>query len=136
MYLRLSHNSNHISTRNMSRTHLGCNLAAARAAALAIRIYLCTIEQDANPILTCTLTSGLRDYEVSFLRLLEKLTNGCVVEINETGAKHLPWCFSPLRAVAACHCYQNVVCRTLLRADCFFPDLLTTQAQACDTGQE
>jgi RNA 3'-terminal phosphate cyclase-like protein len=28
---------------------------------------------------------GLRDYEASFLRLLEKLSNGCVVEINETG---------------------------------------------------
>lgn len=29
---------------------------------------------------------GLRDYEASLLRLLEKLTNGCLVEINETGA--------------------------------------------------
>jgi hypothetical protein len=29
---------------------------------------------------------GLRDYEASLLRLLEKCTNGCVVEINETGA--------------------------------------------------
>ncbi len=29
---------------------------------------------------------GLRDFEASFLRLLEKLTNGCAVEINETGA--------------------------------------------------
>ena len=28
---------------------------------------------------------GLRDYEASFLRLMEKLSNGCVVEINETG---------------------------------------------------
>lgn len=28
---------------------------------------------------------GLRDYEASLLRLLEKLTNGCLVEINETG---------------------------------------------------
>lgn len=28
---------------------------------------------------------GLRGYEVSFLRLLEKLTNGCAVEINRTG---------------------------------------------------
>jgi len=25
------------------------------------------------------------DYEVSFLRLMEKVTNGCTVEINETG---------------------------------------------------
>ena len=34
---------------------------------------------------------GLRSYEANLLRLLEKLTNGCVVEINETG-KH--WSFS------------------------------------------
>ena len=33
--------------------------------------------QDENP--------GLRDFEASYLRLLEKLTNGCKVEINETG---------------------------------------------------
>jgi hypothetical protein len=30
---------------------------------------------------------GLRDYEACLLRLLEKLTNGCLVEINETGAR-------------------------------------------------
>ena len=28
---------------------------------------------------------GLRDFEVSFLRLIEKLTNGCVIEIGYTG---------------------------------------------------
>ena len=28
---------------------------------------------------------GLRDYEASLLRLIEKISNGCVVEINETG---------------------------------------------------
>lgn len=28
---------------------------------------------------------GLRDYEASLLRLMEKMTNGCVVEISETG---------------------------------------------------
>lgn len=28
---------------------------------------------------------GLQDYEASFLRLVEKVTNGCSVEINETG---------------------------------------------------
>lgn len=33
--------------------------------------------QDQNP--------GLRDFEASLLRLLEKVTNGCLVEINETG---------------------------------------------------
>jgi RNA 3'-terminal phosphate cyclase-like protein len=28
---------------------------------------------------------GLRDFEISFLKLIEKLTNGCVIEINYTG---------------------------------------------------
>ena len=30
---------------------------------------------------------GLTDFEASLLRLLEKITNGCVVEINETGVQ-------------------------------------------------
>jgi RNA 3'-terminal phosphate cyclase-like protein len=30
---------------------------------------------------------GLRDYEANLLRLLEKVTNGTLVEINETGAR-------------------------------------------------
>lgn len=29
---------------------------------------------------------GLRGFEASLLRLTEKISNGCVVEINETGA--------------------------------------------------
>ena len=29
---------------------------------------------------------GLRDFEAGLLRLIEKITNGCTVEINETGA--------------------------------------------------
>jgi RNA 3'-terminal phosphate cyclase-like protein len=33
---------------------------------------------------------GLRDYEASLLRLFEKVTNGCIVEINETGGKLMP----------------------------------------------
>lgn len=28
---------------------------------------------------------GIRDFEANFLRLLEKMSNGCIVEINETG---------------------------------------------------
>lgn len=38
------------------------------------------------------LSPGLRDYEASLLRLLEKCTNGCVVEINETGARLCSCC--------------------------------------------
>lgn len=30
---------------------------------------------------------GLRDYEASLLRLIEKVTNGCRIEINETGTR-------------------------------------------------
>ena len=32
---------------------------------------------------------GLREYEASFLRLLEKISDGCIVEINETGSSPL-----------------------------------------------
>lgn len=38
-----------------------------------------------DDIRTKDMSPGLRDYEASLLRLLEKCTNGCVVEINETG---------------------------------------------------
>lgn len=30
---------------------------------------------------------GLHDHEACLLRLIEKISNGCVVEINETGAR-------------------------------------------------
>ena len=33
---------------------------------------------------------GLRGFEASLLRLTEKISNGCVVEINETGAPPAP----------------------------------------------
>lgn len=36
---------------------------------------------------------GLQEHEASLLRLIEKLTNGCIVEINETGRLVLG-CFS------------------------------------------
>jgi RNA 3'-terminal phosphate cyclase-like protein len=48
---------------------------------------------------------GLRDFEASFLRLLEKLTNGCVVEINETGtpaAGCLHPCFDGFLSYQSC----------------------------------
>jgi RNA 3'-terminal phosphate cyclase-like protein len=32
---------------------------------------------------------GLRDFEISFVRLIEKLTNGCSIEINYTGTSVL-----------------------------------------------
>ena len=39
---------------------------------------VCTCVQDAP---------GLRDFEASFLRLVDKITNGCQIEINDTGTK-------------------------------------------------
>lgn len=42
------------------------------------RQYGCVCIQDAP---------GLRDFEASFLRLLDKITNGCQIEINDTGTK-------------------------------------------------
>jgi RNA 3'-terminal phosphate cyclase-like protein len=38
-----------------------------------------------DDIRTSDLNPGLRNFEVCLLRLLEKISNGCVMEINETG---------------------------------------------------
>mmetsp|Transcript_26188 Transcript_26188/g.36162 ORF Transcript_26188/g.36162 Transcript_26188/m.36162 type:complete len:361 (+) Transcript_26188:211-1293(+) len=45
---------------------------------------------------------GLHDYEANFLRLVEKVTNGCQVEINETGTslKYRPGLISGGRALS------------------------------------
>ena len=55
---------------------------------LRLRIALATISGRAvhiDDIRANSETPGLRDFEANFLRLIEKVTNGCVVEINETG---------------------------------------------------
>ncbi|RAL47746.1 hypothetical protein DM860_012371 [Cuscuta australis] len=57
---------------------------------LRLRLLLSTLS--ATPILIEDIRSdatwpGLRHHEVSFLRLLEKVCDDCVVEINETGTK-------------------------------------------------
>ena len=52
------------------------------------RLVLATVSGKAiriDDIRAKDLNPGLRDFEASFLRLLEKLTDGCLVEINETG---------------------------------------------------
>lgn len=56
--------------------HLRQRLVLATVTGKSIRI---------DDIRARDLNPGLRDFEASFLRLLEKLTDGCVVEINETG---------------------------------------------------
>ena len=61
--------------------HFRQRLACATLSGRTIRIDDIRA-RDENP--------GLRDYEASLLRLLEKVTNGCVVEINETGAASRP----------------------------------------------
>ena len=44
---------------------------------------------------------GLRDYEASLLRLIEKITNGCIIEINETGASRALACMYAWRALSS-----------------------------------
>lgn len=62
-------------------THFRQRLVCSTLAGRPIRIDRIR-EQDQNP--------GLRDFEACLLRLLEKVTDGCVVEINETGAAAAP----------------------------------------------
>jgi hypothetical protein len=52
------------------------------------------------------LSPGLRDFEASFLRLIEKVTNGCEVAINETGedVNIIGYYFDKAAPIAACHC--------------------------------
>ena len=57
------------------------------------RIALATISGRAiriDDIRANSETPGLRDFEACFLRLVEKVTNGCVVEISETGVSFKP----------------------------------------------
>jgi RNA 3'-terminal phosphate cyclase-like protein len=59
-----------------------------------LRLLLSTLSGKSiriDEIRTKDASPGLRDFEASFLRLMEKLTNGCVVEISETGV----WLFAP-----------------------------------------
>ncbi|EIE18987.1 putative RNA 3'-terminal phosphate cyclase [Coccomyxa subellipsoidea C-169] len=56
--------------------HLRQRLICATLSGKAIRVDGIR-ERDQNP--------GLRDYEACLLRLIEKVTDGCVIEINETG---------------------------------------------------
>ena len=73
-----------MSLRFHGSQHFRQRLACATLSGRTIRIDNIRA-RDENP--------GLRDYEASLLRLLEKITNGCVVEINETGAASgLPRC--------------------------------------------
>lgn len=56
--------------------HLRQRLLCATLSGKSIRIEGIR-ERDQSP--------GLRDYEACLLRLIEKITDGCVIEINETG---------------------------------------------------
>jgi len=57
-------------------THLRARLVCSTLSGRPVRIDDIRPD-DRNP--------GMRDFEASLLRLLEKLTNGCKIEINETG---------------------------------------------------
>eukprot|EP00249_Psilotum_nudum_P009368 c21885_g1_i1 orf=67-1179(+) len=58
--------------------HFRQRLLLSTLAGSSIRIYDIRVD-DESP--------GLRSFEISFLRLMEKVSNGCIVEINETGTK-------------------------------------------------
>lgn len=75
---------------------------------------------------------GLRDYEASLLRLLEKITNGCIIEINETGALR-----EVLRGGMLCSALPCCCCTFLPRLVlplCW--DYLTTQQVCAMAAQE
>ena len=57
--------------------HLRQRLVCATLSGKSIRIDNIR-DRDESP--------GLRDYEACLLRLIEKITDGCVIEISETGA--------------------------------------------------
>ena len=60
------------------------------AAALRMRLTLATLAARplrVDDIRALDSSPGLRDHEASLLRLLEKVTNGTAVEINETGTR-------------------------------------------------
>ena len=74
--------------------HLRQRLVLATVSGKAIRI---------DDIRAKDLNPGLRDFEASFLRLLEKLTDGCLVEINETGGIYFLHKF----LTQFCHCRSS-----------------------------
>eukprot|EP00960_Hanusia_phi_P042812 755722-Hanusia_phi.AAC.1 len=70
-------------SKNQSLNFKGCSIfryriIAATLTGKAIRI---------SDIRSNTESPGLRDFEASFLRMIEKLSNGCMIEINDTGTK-------------------------------------------------
>ena len=93
----------HLITRvpNMSRLRFeGCQLfrqriVAATLSGKSIRIDKIRDEDD---------SPGLQDFEANFLRLVEKLTDGCAIEINETGTslRYKPGLISGGRIVHDC----------------------------------
>jgi len=56
------------------RQRLACSLLSGK------KLHITRIRAD-------SLTPGLQDHEISFLRLVDKITNGTIVEINETGTE-------------------------------------------------
>nr|KAJ3419533.1 rRNA-processing endoribonuclease [Polyrhizophydium stewartii] len=63
--------------RSMGHNHFRQRLVLATLSGKAVRIENIRSDDEDHP--------GLADFEASFLRLLEKATNGCTIEINHTG---------------------------------------------------
>ena len=54
--------------------------------ACEVRVFVVSLHFEEQNIL-CNANACSLDYEASFLRLLEKVTNGCRIRINETGTE-------------------------------------------------
>ena len=63
--------------------------ASAACVVLSHLAFLCP-SRSVDDIRVNDAAPGLREHEACLLRLLEKVTNGTVVEINETGAQRAP----------------------------------------------
>eukprot|EP00842_Homolaphlyctis_polyrhiza_P004344 jgi/Hompol1/4910/HPOL_002089-RA len=63
--------------RFQGHNHFRQRLVLATLSGKSVRIEAIRSDDEDRP--------GLADYEASFLRLLEKMTNGCTIEINHTG---------------------------------------------------
>ncbi|EKX45286.1 hypothetical protein GUITHDRAFT_87185 [Guillardia theta CCMP2712] len=70
-------------SKNQSLNFKGCSIFRYRIIASTLTGKAIRI----SDIRANTESPGLRDFEASFLRMIEKLSNGCMIEINDTGTK-------------------------------------------------
>jgi hypothetical protein len=98
----------------------GCNFFRQRLvlATLSSRpVQISEIRSDADE-------PGLREFEAGFIRLLDKLTNGSTIQVNETG---IPHCLLSQQIV-----WCRVICLTMWCR--YYPVLQTGSAGGWDAG--